>query len=154
MKNMAALPPPPPAKDGAFTAVQIPAHLFQGVVYVLANRDGNTRTYVGVTNNLARRLRQHCGAISGGAKATRASKTWYVVFTVSHFASRSNALSFEWYMHHARRMNKMPKPARKTTPLQKRAFFTRVIQKQFAHKFDGLVVTAFDGVRSDAAAIK
>lgn len=38
------------------------------------------RLYIGVTNNLDRRLRQHNGALRGGAKATRAGRPWAVVF--------------------------------------------------------------------------
>ena len=37
--------------------------------YLLINTNNNS-TYVGVTKNLERRLRQHNGEISGGAKAT------------------------------------------------------------------------------------
>lgn len=39
------------------------------IIYVLSCT-GNT-LYTGITTNLARRLRQHCGLLSGGAKYTR-----------------------------------------------------------------------------------
>ena len=65
-------------------------------VYVLANRV-DRRTYVGCTNNFARRLRQHCGFLAGGAKATRGCSEWYFHACVTGFASRHMALSFEWY---------------------------------------------------------
>jgi predicted GIY-YIG superfamily endonuclease len=41
-----------------------------GGVYLLATADG-AATYIGQTVNFARRLRQHRGEISGGARATR-----------------------------------------------------------------------------------
>jgi predicted GIY-YIG superfamily endonuclease len=69
--------------------------------YILASCDGR-RTYVGVTHNLAHRLRQHNGALSGGAKATKAWRPWCVIVTISGFRTRSEALMFEWAMHHVR----------------------------------------------------
>ena len=65
-------------------------------VYVLVNTL-DRRTYVGCTNNFARRIRQHCGIIAGGAKATRGCASWRFYVVVTGFASRNMALSFEWY---------------------------------------------------------
>ena len=48
-------------------------------VYLLKNTNNN-RTYLGITNNLERRLRQHNNEIKGGAKYTHNFKgngMWY-----------------------------------------------------------------------------
>ena len=71
---------------------------FHGGVYVLANRD-NTRTYVGCAGtSFYHRLRQHNREISGGARATSSSRTWYHRFLITGFRDRKHALSFEWYV--------------------------------------------------------
>ena len=57
------------------------------------------RTYVGITNNLPRRLRQHNGEIKGGAKATR-GRAWTLVCTVHGFPTVTALKQFEWRMHH------------------------------------------------------
>ena len=59
-------------------------------------------TYVGITNNLARRLRQHNGAIKGGARRTRQHQPWALVATVVGFQNKQQALQFEWAVHHIR----------------------------------------------------
>ena len=62
------------------------------------------RTYVGITNNLPRRLRQHRGELAGGAKATtRCAADWRVGLTVAGFQTHRQALQFEWAFKHARR---------------------------------------------------
>jgi structure-specific endonuclease subunit SLX1 len=61
---------------------------------MLASIDGR-KTYVGATINPDRRLRQHNGEISGGARATHGRK-WKRVFLVSGFADERAALRFEW----------------------------------------------------------
>lgn len=73
-----------------------------GVVYILAS-ESRRRTYVGWTVDLQRRIRQHNGDIVGGAKATRGDRPWLVVGTVVGFATRSEALSFEWHAKFRRR---------------------------------------------------
>jgi structure-specific endonuclease subunit SLX1 len=69
--------------------------------YILAASDGR-RTYVGITNNLARRLRQHNGELSGGAKATRAWRPWGLFATITGFRTSTEVLMFEWALHHVR----------------------------------------------------
>lgn len=64
------------------------------VVYVLisANR---RRTYVGITNDLPRRLEQHNGERPGGAKATRAGRPWTVGVTHGPYPDRGRAQRIE-----------------------------------------------------------
>lgn len=102
------LPAPPRAIGPAEFEVEAnpdpnvgPNGLFAGGVYVLRN-DDTRRTYVGCTNSYARRIRQHRGEIAGGAKSTKVSTTWRYHVQVTGFASRSKALSFEWYVKHKR----------------------------------------------------
>lgn len=64
--------------------------------YLLATVDaGSQKTYVGVTPDLDRRLRQHNGELSGGAVAT-AGRRWERVCHVRGFPDQRAALQFEW----------------------------------------------------------
>jgi structure-specific endonuclease subunit SLX1 len=63
-------------------------------VYWLEEING-TRTYIGATKDVDRRLLQHNGALSGGAKAT-SGKCWKRVCHVSGFPCERAALQFEW----------------------------------------------------------
>jgi predicted GIY-YIG superfamily endonuclease len=55
----------------------------------------DNKTYVGMTNNLQRRLRQHNCEIAGGAKYTH-GHTWIRMCYVSGFPDKIGALRFEW----------------------------------------------------------
>lgn len=75
------------------------------VCYTLLSADQRC-TYVGITNNMARRLRQHNGELAGGAKyTTRRSvkQPWSIACTVSGFRTKVEALQFEWALHHTPR---------------------------------------------------
>lgn len=63
--------------------------------YLLATCSGNEKTYVGITPDLDRRLRQHNGEISGGAAATK-GLAWERVAHVKGFPDHRAALQFEW----------------------------------------------------------
>ena len=63
--------------------------------YILQN-DDNQRTYNGYTVNCVKRLRQHNGEITGGAKSTRCSKTCKYICIVSGLPDNINALQCEW----------------------------------------------------------
>lgn len=63
------------------------------VTYVLVS-DYQT-TYVGITTDLQRRLRQHNGEIPGGAKSTRAHRPWTVGMTYGPFEDRATATRAE-----------------------------------------------------------
>lgn len=66
----------------------------QWFVYVLVSIMGE-RTYVGVTNDLRRRLDQHNGRLPGGAKATRAGRPWRLGCTHGPFDDKGDALRAE-----------------------------------------------------------
>ena len=85
-------------------------------VYVLKNTSNN-RTYVGITNNIDRRLRQHNCIIKGGAKYTRNFKgdgEWIYHLYISGFTKRES-LSLE-------RSIKNTKCHKKCTTLEKRMY--------------------------------
>lgn len=63
------------------------------VCYVLIHQNGH-RTYCGMTGNFARRLRQHNGEISGGAKYTKGG-VWKPFFVVKGFSNQKEAMQFE-----------------------------------------------------------
>lgn len=72
--------------------------------YTLLSADKRC-TYVGITNCMPRRLRQHNGELVGGAKyTTRCSgrQPWSVACTVTGFRTKVEALQFEWRLHHMR----------------------------------------------------
>lgn len=62
-------------------------------VYLLSN---GTRSYVGMTNQPLRRLRQHNGEIKGGASSTsRSLRPWFFVGLLVGFEGRGQALTWE-----------------------------------------------------------
>jgi structure-specific endonuclease subunit SLX1 len=67
-------------------------------VYLLCTIEPPTRTYVGATIDVDRRLQQHNGLLSGGAYATKAVPGgWYRVCYVKGFENKREALRFEWW---------------------------------------------------------
>lgn len=54
------------------------------------------RTYVGYTNNFARRIRQHRKEITGGAKCTSRWINCHPLLIVSGFPDNKTALKYEW----------------------------------------------------------
>jgi predicted GIY-YIG superfamily endonuclease len=57
------------------------------------------KTYTGITNNFERRLKQHQGKLSGGARYTRTKKgSWKPIFHVLGFETHRSVLQFEWAM--------------------------------------------------------
>ena len=65
--------------------------------YVLRSETAPARTYVGSTNDLVKRLRQHNGIIKGGARATSTTKPWKVAMVVYGFSNWSATLRFEFF---------------------------------------------------------
>ena len=70
--------------------------------YIIRSTNENFKnsTYNGSTNNLSRRLRQHNGEISGGAKATRSKGPWVYIAIWEGFHTHNEALSCEWRIKH------------------------------------------------------
>lgn len=63
-------------------------------VYVLVSTT-NIRTYVGISTDPPRRLKQHNGRLPGGAKSTRAGRPWKIGTTYGPF-DRSEASKVEY----------------------------------------------------------
>ena len=53
------------------------------------------KTYIGATLDVHRRLKQHNGLLSGGAKATK-GRIWTRICHVTGFPNERSALQFEW----------------------------------------------------------
>ena len=68
-------------------------------VYVLQSTMNSQKNYIGVTNNLQRRILQHNGFKTGGARYTKAHRPWkfYAIFEMKN---RHDALSLEWKAKH------------------------------------------------------
>lgn len=63
------------------------------VVYLLVSE---SRTYVGATTDVRRRLRQHNGELVGGARATRRRRVpWSIAAVLEGFADQRAALRWE-----------------------------------------------------------
>ena len=73
------------------------------IVYLLIN-SCNSKTYVGITNNFKRRIRQHNNEIKGGARYTKCFKgngEWTLYLYIPNL-SKSIALSIERKIKHMR----------------------------------------------------
>ena len=71
-------------------------------VYLLQSTSSPAKTYIGVTNDIARRLRQHNGEIVGGARYTRRFRPWKFLALFA-MRSRREALQLEWRAKHTSR---------------------------------------------------
>ncbi|KEH17664.1 structure-specific endonuclease subunit SLX1-like protein [Medicago truncatula] len=58
-------------------------------VYLILSTNHPIKTYVGVTTNFPRRLKEHNGDLKGGAKASRAGRPWICACIVCGFTNRS-----------------------------------------------------------------
>ena len=70
-------------------------------VYILGSADG-TRTYVGWTTDLEKRLAAHNSG--KGARSTR-GRDWRLLYA-ERFKNRGEAMSREWYLKRDRRFRK------------------------------------------------
>jgi len=111
-------------------------HVRQLNVYFLQNE---RKTYIGCTNNMRKRLKQHKRILPGGAKYTGSwkdhSKTRLIAF-ISGFPDRPSALSYEW---HCKRY--CPKELRlKGANVRFCGFFAPLLTEKFAYLKNKLVV--------------
>ncbi|CAN8267757.1 unnamed protein product [Cochlearia groenlandica] len=67
----------------------------QWCVYLILSTNEPIKTYVGITTDFPRRLKQHNGEIKGGAKASSAGRPWLCACIITGFTSLSHASSFE-----------------------------------------------------------
>lgn len=76
--------------------------------YVLysINPKYKNHTYIGKTNDLTRRLRQHNGEIAGGARSTKATQPHEYLCKICGFETESQALKYEWSFKHPDRKRK------------------------------------------------
>ena len=66
----------------------------------------NDSYYCGITTNLERRLKQHNGVISGGAKYTRSRRPCKLIYSEAH-ANRSEASKAEYKFKKLTKLNKI-----------------------------------------------
>ncbi len=111
------------------------------IVYVIrAQYKGRIRTYIGYTNNFARRIRQHNGEISGGAKRTSKARPWELLFYTYGFKTHHEALSFEWYLGHRvipgmRRKKKSRAKCKQMVSVNLRVKDTQLLIKKWEEKY-------------------
>ena len=72
-------------------------------MYLLQSESRPRKTYCGITNQRSRRIRQHNGEISGGARRTRGCRPWRMYAVVTGFINKRDALRFEWSVHNPRK---------------------------------------------------
>lgn len=100
------------------------------VVYVLqsAARGKAKQTYIGMTSHLGRRIRQHNGQLTGGAKYTSKNRPWRILMVLTGLPDRSEALRWEWAMKH-RRARSAAGPTNKACTLVRLLDLKRVTKK-------------------------
>jgi len=66
--------------------------------YIIENKG---YTYVGVSNNVTKRLRAHNGEIKGGAKYTTSKGSgWKHICVIHGFPTKIESMQFEWALKH------------------------------------------------------
>ena len=71
--------------------------------YIIYN---DNYSYIGITNNIPRRIKQHNQILSGGAKYTKKIKNgWKYGCIIKGFKTKIHALQFEWALKHVNKKN-------------------------------------------------
>jgi len=67
------------------------------IVYLLVSRSINfyNYSYVGITTDLDRRIKQHNGLLSGGAKFTATRRPFELAYSINNIQNRSDATKLE-----------------------------------------------------------
>lgn len=90
------------------------------VCYMLVSEIASLKTYIGITNDLTRRIKQHNGLCSGGAKYTTSCRPWKVYGYVRGFGEdKSLVLKFEWRWKYLSRKEKGTSIERRINALTK-----------------------------------
>ena len=73
--------------------------------YLLCSLDPEhpLKTYIGFTTNPQRRVRQHNGEITSGARRTKCSRPWEYVAVNDGFQDKVSAMQFKWVWQHVGR---------------------------------------------------
>lgn len=76
--------------------------------YLLQSLSDPSKTYIGISENVQRRLAQHNGVLAHGARRTIRHRPWRIVIIVGPF-TRSAALAFEYsWAHYGNLQNVRP----------------------------------------------
>lgn len=74
------------------------------ICYIIHNKNCS---YVGITNNIEKRLKKHNQELSGGAKYTKLiGKGWKYICIIEGFKNKIDCLRFEWAVKHYPPKNK------------------------------------------------
>lgn len=77
-------------------SVTVPQPTTSNICCYLLVSSCSSRTYIGATVCIVRRVRQHNGNLAGGARATTNFRPWLLKATCVGFNSWREALQFEW----------------------------------------------------------
>ncbi len=89
------------------------------VCYLLTS-ETSSKTYVGITKCITKRLKQHNGEYTGGAKYTCQGRPWKVYGFVTGFGEdKSYVLKFEWRWKYLSRKEKGETIQRRIKAVQK-----------------------------------